>query len=362
MTYQAKSIELADLSKRFGTVDALFPTSLKVDPGEFLTLLGPSGCGKSTILRLIAGLEAPTGGRVEIGGVDATALPPSARDVGIMFQDYALFPHMSIADNIAYGLKMQGLGRGERRAHAAHWLERIGLADAADRRPHQLSGGQRQRVALARALITEPGALLLDEPLSALDANLRAQLRDELRRLHRDVGTTFLCVTHDQEEAMVLSDRIAILRAGRVEQIGPPVDLYDRPASRFVAAFMGRCAFWPAKVVAPDGGRCELDGLGIGVDTVSEVAVAPGQSVDVVVRLEALRLTGAEAPDSIASAIVEDLAVLGPRYAAEVRLASGLSARVEAARGTGLAVELGASVGLALAGGPLPIVPMEKDE
>ena len=238
-------MKLQKITKIFGKTLAVNDVSLEIENGEFLTLLGPSGCGKTTILRIIAGLENVTSGVVQLEGVDITNLNPTKRDISIMFQDYALFPHMSIIENVSYGLRMRGIGKTEREKQAAKWLETMQLSNTQNRFPSELSGGQRQRVALARALITNPKILLLDEPLSALDANLRIRLREELRKIHRLIGTTFICVTHDQEEAMALSDRIAILKDGQIEQIGTPNELYDKPTSEFVANFFGKCALWP---------------------------------------------------------------------------------------------------------------------
>ena len=238
-------MKLQKITKIFGKTLAVNDVSLEIENGEFLTLLGPSGCGKTTILRIIAGLENVTSGVIQLEGVDITNLNPTKRDISIMFQDYALFPHMSIIENVSYGLRMRGIGKTEREKQAAKWLETMQLSNTQNRFPSELSGGQRQRVALARALITNPKILLLDEPLSALDANLRIRLREELRKIHRLIGTTFICVTHDQEEAMALSDRIAILKDGQIEQIGTPNELYDKPASEFVANFFGKCALWP---------------------------------------------------------------------------------------------------------------------
>lgn len=259
----AKDVELDGVSKSFGTILAVRPLSLHIRAGEFLTLLGPSGCGKTTILRLIAGLEQVSGGTIKVGGEYVTDQPPNRRDTSIMFQDYALFPHKTLLENVGYGLKTRGIARAVRESRARSWLETIGLAEYGQRLPHQLSGGQRQRVALARSLIVEPGVLLLDEPLGALDANLRHQMQHELRRMHRDVGLTFIYVTHDQQEALAMSDRVAVMRDGRIEQLGDPVNIYDRPETEFVARFIGACNVIVARVrrATASGIECDADGL-----------------------------------------------------------------------------------------------------
>ncbi len=261
----AKEIELDGVSKAFDAIQAVRPLSLRIRAGEFLTLLGPSGCGKSTMLRLIAGLEQVSGGTIRVGGEDVTDHPPNRRDTSIMFQDYALFPHKTLLENVGYGLKMRNIARPIREERARSWLETIGLTGYEQRLPHQLSGGQRQRVALARSLIVEPGVLLLDEPLGALDANLRQQMQHELRRMHREVGLTFIYVTHDQQEALAMSDRVAVMRDGRIEQLGDPVSLYDRPETEFVARFIGACNVIVGRVerASQAGIECDAGGLGI---------------------------------------------------------------------------------------------------
>src|SRR6478735_7278985 len=239
MSEQRPAIRLTGLTKQFGTVTAVDHVDLEIAAGEFFSMLGPSGSGKTTVLRLIAGFEQPTEGSIELFGQDVTKKAPFDRDVNTVFQDYALFPHMSVLDNVAYGLRVRGISRAERRDRAMKALEAVRLGQFAARRPAQLSGGQRQRVALARATVVQPKVLLLDEPLGALDLKLRQQMQVELKRTQRDLGITFIFVTHDQEEALTLSDRIAVFHAGRIEQLGTPAELYERPASRFVADFVG---------------------------------------------------------------------------------------------------------------------------
>ncbi|MEU5209046.1 ABC transporter ATP-binding protein [Streptomyces sp. NPDC020742] len=236
---ETPAVRLTAVSKAFGAVRAVDQAELTLRQGEFFSLLGPSGSGKSTLLRLIAGFERPTSGRIELAGREVTALPPSRRDVHTVFQDYALFPHMTVEQNVAYALTVAGVRRAERLARAREALRTVRLDGYGPRRPAQLSGGQRQRVALARALIDDPGLLLLDEPLGALDLQLRQEMQRELKRLQRATGITFLLVTHDQEEALTLSDRLAVLDRGRIVQTGPPLEVYDRPATAFVAGFVG---------------------------------------------------------------------------------------------------------------------------
>jgi spermidine/putrescine transport system ATP-binding protein len=252
------SVELRAVSKRFGTVRAVDAVSLTVQSGEFLTLLGPSGCGKTTLLRLVAGFESPDAGTVWLGGTDVTREPPYRRDVNQVFQSYALFPHLTVRDNIAFGLRMQRLEASAIAARVAEAVRLVSLDGCEDRRPHELSGGQRQRVALARALAPRPAVLLLDEPLSALDARLRRTMQAELKRLQRQLGTTFVFVTHDQEEALTLSDRIAVIHDGRVEQCGTGPELYHRPASAFVAEFLGQANLLEAELLDPASGAVRL--------------------------------------------------------------------------------------------------------
>ena len=233
------AVRVAGLRKHYGDVAAVHDVDLTIGAGEFFTLLGPSGSGKTTLLRMIAGFERPDAGRIELGDRDVTRVPPYARNVNTVFQDYALFPHMTVAENIEYGLRVRRVGRPQRRDRVARALEMVRLAGLGGRKPAQLSGGQRQRVALARAIVNEPEVLLLDEPLGALDLKLRQEMQLELLRVQREVGITFIYVTHDQEEALTMSDRIAVLNQGRIEQVGDPIEVYERPATSFVAGFIG---------------------------------------------------------------------------------------------------------------------------
>lgn len=266
------ALALSGLTKRYGDFTAVDQVSLDVARGEFLTLLGPSGSGKTTILMAVAGFVAPSEGAILLDGRDITPLPPERRDFGMVFQGYALFPHMTVAENVAFPLRVRGLSRADRDAKVRAALDLVQLGFFADRLPKQLSGGQQQRVALARALVFEPNLLLLDEPLSALDKKLRAELQEELKALHRRVGRTFINVTHDQEEALSLSDRIAILNHGKLVQAGAPTDLYERPRTRFVADFLGKSNFLEGTVRAVVAGGFGLEAGG----TQIVVALPPG--------------------------------------------------------------------------------------
>jgi putative spermidine/putrescine transport system ATP-binding protein len=281
--------------KRYGDVAAVDGISVDIAKGEFFTLLGPSGSGKTTTLRLIAGFELPDEGRVELGGVDVTKRPPYARDVNTVFQDYALFPHMSVQDNIEYGLKIKKVDKAERRERAKNALEMVSLSGYGTRKPAQLSGGQRQRVALARAIVNRPRILLLDEPLGALDLKLRQGMQVELKRIQGEVGITFIYVTHDQEEALTMSDRIAVFDQGKIVQVGAPAEVYERPATEFVAGFVGvsnmlerdgrRFTVRPEKVRMLDDGR-PAEGEHVESGTVVDVAYA-GMITRYVVALDA---------------------------------------------------------------------------
>jgi len=275
------------VSKEFGAVSAVRELSLPIDRGKFFTLLGPSGCGKTTTLRMVAGFEEPTRGQVLIDGENVAGLPPYRRPTNTVFQSYALFPHLSVSDNVAFGLKRKGVSGEDIKRRVREELERVGLADRANHRPSQLSGGQQQRVALARALVNLPKVLLLDEPLGALDLKLRKGLQVELKRIQREVGITFLYVTHDQEEALTMSDRIAVMNEGRLEQVAGPEEIYERPATTFVAGFIGVSNLMPG--VVSSSGEVRLDCSGVTIPT--EVnGFRDGERCYAIVRPEKLRI------------------------------------------------------------------------
>jgi putative spermidine/putrescine transport system ATP-binding protein len=307
-------LELASVRKEFpGGVVAVEHFDLEAERGEFVSFLGPSGCGKTTTLRMIAGFELPTAGTIRIDGTDVTDTPPNRRNVGMVFQSYALFPNMTVADNIAFGLRIRGTARDAIRRRVGELLELIHLQDRGDRYPFQLSGGQQQRVALARALAIEPTVLLLDEPLSALDAKIRVALRHEIRQIQRQLGITTVYVTHDQEEALELSDRIVVMSEGRVEQVGTPFEIYNFPATSFVASFVGTLNAVQARIMDGPGGILELGGHRI--RTTSAVEGSTGEPVSVALRPEMITLVGVDgtAADGVnhVPATVTDVAFLG---------------------------------------------------
>lgn len=300
-------IELRNVTKHFhfGRVTAVRDVSLRVGAGEFVTLLGPSGCGKTTLLRLIAGFEQPSNGRIILDGCDVTDLPPYKRDVNQVFQSYALFPHLCVQDNIAFGLRMRRLPRLEIRRRVAEAIDLVELGGLEKRRPHELSGGQQQRVALARALVCRPKVLLLDEPMAALDAQLRRNMQIELKRLQQRLGITFVFVTHDQSEALLLSDRIAVMNAGAIEQFDQTTEIYTRPKTPFVARFIGQANVFQSQVVCRNNGSVRLR-IGDGADLVvpADQVAASIDSVWVAIRSEKVRLH-ASAPSNGCQNVLE---------------------------------------------------------
>jgi spermidine/putrescine ABC transporter ATP-binding subunit len=310
-TAAGPGIELRGVSKKYGHHVALQPTELAIQDGEFFCLLGPSGCGKTTTLNLIGGFVAPTGGTIWIQGQRVDRLPPHKRNVNTVFQSYALFPHMTVRENVGFGLRMARVERKETTARVAEVLVLVGLEEFGDRLPSQLSGGQQQRVAVARALVRRPAVLLLDEPLGALDLKLRKRLQVELSQIHREVGTTFVYVTHDQEEAMTMADRVAVLRVGRIEQIGVPEEIYKRPRSRFVADFIGESNFFDATVDGSAKGTVVLaDGTRVGC-TEQDLPAHAG-SMTLMVRPESIHILRLEsAPPGSLTARTIQTAFLG---------------------------------------------------
>ncbi len=323
-------VSIRGVSKRFGGVTALSGVSLNIRRGEFFSLLGPSGCGKTTLMRLIAGFEEPDAGHVAIEGADLAGVPPHLRPVNMMFQSYALFPHLSVRDNIAFGVKRLGLDRAAVASRVDAMLGLVQLQDLAKRKPDQLSGGQRQRVALARALAREPKVLLLDEPLGALDKRLRQETQGELKRIQALSGTTFIVVTHDQDEAMALSDRIAVMRQGEIVQVDAPGTLYDKPANRYVADFIGEMNLFPATISGLSEGRAMAAAKGVpGTVTVAANGAPAGEGYWLALRPEHMRLGAGMGPDADhwLPALVIDRAHLGAQVAFRLRSKDGETLR-----------------------------------
>jgi spermidine/putrescine transport system ATP-binding protein len=352
------ALSVQGLRRTFGTVEAVSDVSFDVRPGEFLTLLGPSGCGKTTLLRLIAGFDAPDAGRILISGRDVGGLPPHERPVNTVFQHYALFPHRSVAGNVAFGLEMGRRPPAEIRERVDRALELVRLSGLQERRIDQLSGGERQRVALARAMVLEPEVLLLDEPMSALDLKLRKEMQVEVKNLQARLGITFVFVTHDQDEALVMSDRIAVMNRGRIEQLAAPEELYERPRTRFVAEFLAVKNVLRARVVSVAAGAARLrigERLELGAD--GDAALAPGQEVWVGVRPERIALTtnGAGGFDGV----IEDEIYLGDRTDWRVRVGDVVLTVAEHAE-TAAARRVGDAVRLSIA--PRALLPLAEPD
>jgi putative spermidine/putrescine transport system ATP-binding protein len=280
------AVEIKGVGKRFGPVDAVRDISIAIRRGEFLTLLGPSGCGKTTLLRMLAGFEHPTSGEIRINGTLVNHVPAHKRPIGMVFQNLALFPHLTVAENVAFGLRSKGMLKADIPGHVERALALVGLPDFGPRRIGEMSGGQRQRVALARSLVPEPAVLLLDEPLSALDLKLRRQMQIELKAIQQRVGTTFVFVTHDQEEALAMSDRIAVMNGGRIEQLGSGEEVYHQPTTSFVARFVGETNFWAGRVAERDGALATVEIEKLGSITLPAGDAAPGQPVGLCLRPE----------------------------------------------------------------------------
>jgi spermidine/putrescine transport system ATP-binding protein len=343
------SVELRDVRKIFGDFTAVDGVSLSVEHGEFVTLLGPSGCGKTTTLRMIGGFETPSAGMLLINGEEMGARPPYRRPVNTVFQNYALFPHLTVGQNIGYGLEMARVAKSARIRRVNEVLELVRLPHIEKRKPSELSGGQQQRVALARALVNRPEVLLLDEPLGALDLKLRKAMQLELKRLNREVGATFIYVTHDQEEALTMSDRIAVMNEGKILQIGPPSEIYERPRNRFVADFIGQTNFIEGRVLRIRDGLVDVEVASSGTLRGLVTSDAPSGEVAVAVRPEKIAFAsdfpGSRAPDSwnALSGRVEDLIYLGTHTQHVVRLPNGAAVVVH--RQNSAAVPIGQSIG-----------------
>ncbi len=335
-------VALTDLSRSFGAVRALDGLSLEIAPGEFVALLGPSGCGKTTALRILAGFEAADSGSVSVDGQNVSRIPAARRDMGMVFQSYSLFPNMSALDNVGFGLRMRKLRSGERNRRAGELLEMVGLTAHAKHYPHQLSGGQQQRVALARALAIEPRVLLLDEPLSALDAKVRLQLREQIRLVQQRLGITTLFVTHDQEEALSMADRVGVMRDGQLEQVAVPSELYAHPATAFVAEFVGIMNRIPAGLLAVDQVRA------IGSVQVAAAGGLAGDA-DILIRPEELRIAAA----CDGNGIVTDRTFLGSVTRISVRLSGDVTVKVDRPSAEAACLPPGTAVEVSLAGTPV---------
>jgi putative spermidine/putrescine transport system ATP-binding protein len=345
------AVRLEGLTRRYGSVLALDRLDLDIAGGEFLALLGPSGCGKTTALRAIAGFDRPDEGQVLLDGRDITDIPANRRDMGMVFQAYSLFPNLTVAENVAFGLRVRRRGKAERAGRAGELLELVGLSDRGNRYPHQLSGGQQQRVALARALAVAPQVLLLDEPLSALDAQVRVQLREEIRRIQLELGITTVFVTHDQAEALSVADRVGVLRAGRLEQVASPDDLYERPATAFVAEFVGTMNRLPATL---SGGQVEL----LGVRRPLAGGAPPPGPVVALVRPESLLVTA----DPAGRGRVVTRTFSGATTRLLVDLPGGVEVRVDVGSAASAELTPGTAVTVTPAERPVLVAPAETDQ
>ena len=329
---QAPILRFDGVSKSYGAVKAVDGVSLDIAPGEFFALLGASGCGKTTLMRIAAGFETPDAGRVLIGGADVAGEPPHRRPVNMMFQSYALFPHMSVADNIAFGLRRDGLGRAEVAARVADMVRLAQLHGLEQRKPDRLSGGQRQRTALARALARRPKLLLLDEPLGALDRKLREETQFELMEIQKTLGTAFVVVTHDQDEAMSMADRVGVMREGRIVQIGAPAEVYEKPASRYVAGFIGEINLFEGRIASCEHGVARVE-TPEGT-LLAQTTRTPEQGAAVVIAVRPERVRFADAGANLLTGVVQDFAYRGDRRLYRLRLASGRLVRVAAPAGS----------------------------